>query len=426
MPEYAGGVVRLTVSDGPAQGTVHEFGGRATCLLGRSRDCDPRLPAEDDRVSRHHCLLDINPPDVRVRDFGSLNGTFVNGAEIGRRAPGQTPEQAARTAFPERDLHDGDELRIGRTTVRVTIVPAVPRMRPAPARSVDPVAGVPGYEVLSELGRGGQGVVHLAREHATGDLVALKILHPVVAATARAREQFLREITAIRDLRHPNIVRFRETGECGAAFYLVCDYCRHGSLDHLLERRGGTLPPDEAVAVTRQILDGLDHAHEHGGSGGGLVHRDVKPANILLAGLPGPGRAPVVRISDFGLAKAFDNAGLSGLTRTGDVAGTLAYMPRSQLVDYKYAKPEVDVWAAAATLYRMLTGTTPRNFPAGVDPIVVLLNKSAVSLRRRNRAVPRRLAQVIDEALVDRPQIAVTTAGEFRQRLDRAWPEEAS
>lgn len=88
-----------------------------------------------------------------------------------------------------------------------------------------------------------------------------------------------------------------------------------------------------------------------------------------------------VKIGDFGLAKAFDRAGLSGLTRTGAVAGTVRYMPRTQVVDYKYAKPEVDVWATAATLYRMLTGTTPRDFPPGTDPIVVLLRESAVPIR---------------------------------------------
>lgn len=95
-------------------------------------------------------------------------------------------------------------------------------------------------------------------------------------------------------------------------------------------------------------------------------------------------------------------------------------MPRSQLVNYKYAKPEVDVWATAATLYRMLTGSTPRDFPPSIDPVVVLLQQSAVPVRQRNPSVPRRLAQVVDEALIDHPRIVTTTADACRQALRKA------
>ncbi|MFD7087698.1 protein kinase [Streptomyces sp. NPDC059896] len=110
----------------------------------------------------------------------------------------------------------------------------------------------------------------------------------------------------------------------------------------------------------------------------------------------------------------------AGLTRTGTVAGTVAYMPRTQVVDYKYAKPEVDVWATAATLYRMLTGATPRDFPPGVDPLAVLLREPAVPVRDRGPSVPRRLARVIDEALIDSPRIVTTTADAFREALEEA------
>ncbi|MER5218508.1 protein kinase [Streptomyces sp. NPDC002838] len=283
------------------------FTERTTCLVGRADDCGPRLPADDMQVSQHHCLFDINPPDVRVRDFGSLNGTFVNGEEIGRRKPGETPEEGARTVFPERDLEHGDEIRLGRTLLRVEIV-AGQRVRTraycahcgrdaeqadrnregdivcASCRN-DPSDLVreltPGYEVVRELGRGGQGVVYLATHLDTGRQVALKVLLAQIAVQGRARASFLREIESNRALRHPNIVEFYDSGSYGAGFYLACEYCESGSLDDLLVAQGGTLTPDEAVPIVLQMLDGLHHAHT---AERGLVHRDIKPSNVLLAG----------------------------------------------------------------------------------------------------------------------------------------------
>ncbi|NUU20782.1 MAG: FHA domain-containing protein, partial [Streptomycetaceae bacterium] len=103
--------------------TEYVFEDRTTCLLGRADDCSPRLPNDEHHrtVSRHHCLLDISPPAARIRDFGSLNGTYVNETRIGRREPGQTPEEASASAFPEHDLADGDEIRLGETVFRVGI-----------------------------------------------------------------------------------------------------------------------------------------------------------------------------------------------------------------------------------------------------------------------------------------------------------------
>lgn len=455
--------VTLSVESGPSTGSEFSFDERTTCVVGRAADCSPRLPSGDMQVSRHHCLFDVNPPDVRIRDFGSLNGTFVNGEEIGRRKPDETPEEAALAAFPERDLADGDEVTLGQTRVRVGVAaktpvpaatvaycahcgrdvePAAPgregdilcdtcRTNPAPlvrrlltradedgaGAELSGLRGLRGYEAVRELGRGAQGVVHLARHQDTGRLMALKVLLAEVAVGERARAGFLREIEITSALRHRNIVSFRDSGSYGASFYLACDYCDGGTLQQLLDKRGGTLEPDEAVAITVQLLDGLAYAHTADTAPGqvpGLVHRDVKPSNVLF---DGAGASREVRIGDFGLAKAFDRAGLSGLTRTGVAAGTFAYMPRGQLVNYKYAKPEVDVWATAATLYRMLTGATPRDFPPTTDPVVVLLQQSAVPVRQRDPSVPRRLARVVDEALIDHPRIVTTTADEFRRAL---------
>jgi serine/threonine protein kinase len=176
------------------------------------------------------------------------------------------------------------------------------------------------------------------------------------------------------------------------------------------------------------VLDALVYAHHAAipsvqladgsvDSGRGLVHRDIKPQNILLAG---PGDPPVVKLADFGLAKAFDRAGFSGLTRTGAVGGSVAFMPRAQIVNYKFARPEVDVWATAASLYWTLTGHAPRNFPVGSDPVAVVLREPPVPIRERSSSIPPRLAAVIDAMLVDSPRLPGTSAEEFKHALLQA------
>src|SRR5688500_12905867 len=115
--------VILTVMQGANRGEEFVFSERTTCIVGRASDCSPRLVVKDNPrlVSRHHCLLDINPPDIRVRDFGSLNGTYVNGELIGKRDKDQTAEEGAALVLRERDLRDRDEIRILDTVFRVII-----------------------------------------------------------------------------------------------------------------------------------------------------------------------------------------------------------------------------------------------------------------------------------------------------------------
>jgi serine/threonine-protein kinase len=173
------------------------------------------------------------------------------------------------------------------------------------------------------------------------------------------------------------------------------------------------------------LLGGLEYAHSASvasvtASGEpvravGLVHRDIKPQNVLI-GTGGGDR--VYKIADFGLAKAFGLAGASDMTKTGATAGTPGFMCRQQVTNYKHAKPEVDVWGAAATLYYALTGFPPRDFPRGRDPWNVVIQTQPVPIAARGIKVPDRLARVIDEALPDRPRIRYQTSAEFRAALE--------
>ena len=122
-------------------------------------------------------------------------------------------------------------------------------------------------------------------------------------------------------------------------------------------------------------------------------------------------------MADFGLAKAFDAAGLSGQTRTGSVAGTPVFMPRQQVINFKYAKPDVDVWAMAATLYHILTGQFPRDFVRGKDPWQTVLQTDPVPIRKRDASIPQKLADVLDLALADKKGLHFKTATDFKRAL---------
>lgn len=454
-------VVRLDVVSGEASPPVSTFEERTTCVLGRADDCEPRVPNDEAHrtVSRHHCLLDINPPDARIRDFGSRNGTYVNGKKIGQREPGQTPQEAVAGHYPEHDLSDGDEIRLGPVTIRVGVQPAwdygqsrtrVLLARPCAccgletgdfldmagaggqnricvscredpeavarcllklARAGEPELGLLArYDLVHELGRGGMGAVYLMRHLSTAEETALKVMLPKSAGTPHGRARFLREATLASSLHHQNIVESYGTLAAAGAYCFTSQYCPGGSLAHLLVRSGGRLPVYEAISMIVPVLDGLDHAHRSG-----VVHRDLSPGNILLG--KASDSAMVPKVSDFGLGKLFDQAGLSGLTQTGYAAGKPSYVPRQQVINFRYAKPAVDVWAAAACLYRMLTGTSPRDFPPGRDVWHVVLDDPAVPIRQRDPAVPAGLADIIDWALHDAPEIGCQDAAELRDLL---------
>jgi eukaryotic-like serine/threonine-protein kinase len=442
-----GGHVELMLISGPLQGQRFVFDQRTTCLIGRGSDCNIVIPEPEERrvISRHHCVLDINPPDVRIRDLGSLNGTFLNGINIGQRASQEAASHDNAAQFSECDARDGDIVRVGTTEFRIRAIPEkvcetagasteafIPSdsIQPLerlfePARLGTRAAGaIEGYTLIRELGKGGMGAVYLAREKATGLEVALKFMLPRIAPTPQAQRAFLREIANSKALRHEHVVQLYDAGSSHGIFYFTLEYCDAGSIAQLIRRRG-PLPVEEAVGYGLQTLRGLNYVHsvpvgsvklKDGllGRGQGLVHRDIKPANLFLCSAAGGYRA---KVGDYGLAKAFDLAGLSGHTGTGEVGGTFQYMPRQQLRNYRDAGPEVDIWAVAASLYQMLTGHVPRDFRCGLDGWRVVLETKPIPILRRNPAIPPRLAEVLDHALLDDPVIGFQTAAEFEYAL---------
>jgi eukaryotic-like serine/threonine-protein kinase len=447
------GQVILTIIKGKLPGRQYKFDSRSTCIIDRKSDCNIQLPDDKDHrtISRYHCLLDINPPDIRIRDFGSKNGTYVNGEKIGQRAAHQSPEEGAKLNFPEYDLKSDDEIELGNTVFAVyidfdpeeikipdlsvgTIDHQLPKLSPnflsiiqrwlgwARDGNLD-LQAIRGYNIVKLLGKGGFGEVYLAQHYDTGKSIALKVMLPAITGNEKAAQRFLRETENTKVLQHPHVIQLIDYGFFEDIFFFTMEYCRGGTVADLMDKYGGKLPVDVAVPIILQVLNGLEYTHNaeipyvklrNGGfgKGRGLVHRDLKPSNILLDSRLGKVRA---KIADYGLAKAFDLAGLSGQTLTGSQAGTPAFIPRQQLLDFKYAQPAVDVWATAASLYNMLTGEFPRNFTG--EHFLAVLQNDPVPIRQRDPSIPARLAEVIDLGLREKPDIYFQSAAEFKSAL---------
>lgn len=452
------GKLSLAVSDGPRAGKVFVFDQHDTLLVGRMADCHVCLP-DDPYVSRHHFLLEVNPPDARVRDLGSLAGTYVNGQKHGGRERHETPKEGAMRVYPQVDLHDGDKIRVGKTVFQVHI--EVPAQVPTPVycqrchkdvssevnsarqgeyiceqcqkhiesnpeallavaldpevRRIQQAIYLADYDIGKQIGVGGMGAVYLVKHKRTGEQAAVKVLLSKVRVNDQAREQFLREIETTRKLNHPYIVQFLGSGAVGSIFYILLEYCAGGSVAHLMRQRGGQLSLDEARPILLQVLEGLAYVHAEG-----FVHRDLKPQNILLSGSPGQW---VARISDLGLAKSFEQAGLSGMTATGSFSGSFPFMPREQVVNFKRVRPVCDIWAMGATCYNILTGTYPRSQRPGQDPIDAILRNDIVPLRQRASHIPAPIAGVIDRALATIERDRYQHAGEMYEALLHAFAQ---
>ena len=398
--------VTLTVTQGPHRGEVFEFHEHDTFIVGRSRDAQFRLPFKDKALSRVHFMVEVNPPRCRLMDMASLNGTFVNG-------------QRATTT----DLGDGDTIKAGRTVIAVAIGQDAPT-GPAPADeslpgsaattvTLDvPIAApaIPRYRIERELGRGGMGVVYRARREADEAVVALKTITPAVVASGNAVARFLREAAVLRQLDHPNIVRFEEIGHDDGRLYFVMEYVPGADACALAKRYGGTLPIGRAVGLACQALEALEYAHAKG-----FVHRDIKPHNLLVAAARGRDR---LKLADFGLARTYQGSPLSGLTLTGQISGTPSYLAPEQITHFRQSQPPVDQYGLAATLYYLLTGRKVHDFPADAPrQLMMILQEDPVPIRTRRPDLPEELAAVIHRALARDPADRFPDAAAMRAAL---------
>jgi eukaryotic-like serine/threonine-protein kinase len=419
----------LTVTEGKYRGKEFVFDSRATCIMGRGDDCNIVIPDEYSTISRYHCLLDINPPNIRIRDFGSRNGTYINGRLIGKREEGQTPEEGIKLNLSEYDLEHNDTFKLGDCSLafQVNVInhQTVAYTPPKQEGFWDFVVGlfqranageanleaIKGYTLIKQLGKGGFGEVYLARHDAREELVALKVMLPQIATRTEMVNLFLREVKNSQALRHPNLVQLKDSCFADGLFFFTMEYCSGGTIADAMTKFGGKLPLEIAIPTILQVLDGLHYAHTEKG----LVHRDIKPDNIFINFTPE--EQVIVKLGDYGLAKAFNLAGLSGQTMTGSAMGTPFFMPRQQVLNFKYARPDIDVWAVAASFYNMLTGQYPRDLSGNEHPMFAILQTPPVPIRERDSSIPKPLAKLIDLALIDNPELCFQSALEFQQAL---------
>jgi hypothetical protein len=273
-----------------------------------------------------------------------------------------------------------------------------------------PPVAPPGYEILGELGRGGMGVVYLARNKLMNRPEVLKVVNPQLLHEAGAAQRFLREIRSAARLSHPNIVTAYAALELAGLLVLAMEYVEGEDLAQLVKARG-PLPLTNACAYACQAAQGLQHAFERG-----MVHRDLKPQNLILSR---QGKKHLVKILDFGLAKATQEKGGPGhdLTGTGVMLGTPEYMAPEQTRDAARADIRADLYSLGCTLYFLLSGRPP--FQA--DSLYALLYahqaREAVPLHQSRQDVPAELAAVVAKMMAKDPARRYQKPAEVAQAL---------
>lgn len=431
--------VTLRVVAGPQTGRVFTFDQHDTFMIGRSEDAQFCLP-HDRFFSRHHCILEIAPPQCFLRDLGSTNGTFVNGIRVdtahlkpGDRIQGGETVLEVEVAADQPPQGTGASGKFQKTEPSLITIQCLNCGLPTDTEASHPDAKlsyvcdacrdklkknpqpIPHYQMMRVLGQGGMGSVMLARSERDGRAVAIKTLLPEVAVSDQSLKRFMREIEVASSLRHPNIVSYIEHGTHNGIVYLVTEYVSGMDASKLAKSKGGRLKYPEVAKIIEQTLSALDFAHSLG-----FVHRDIKEQNILVDGsFPNY----LAKLTDFGLSKSYKQTGMSGVTMVGDVAGTIAYMPPEQVRDFKEVRPPSDIYAVGMTAYSLITGAHALDIGpnAGISETVkAIFEKPIIPIASRVPEVPIRVSAVFETALAKRIDLRWRSAGEMREALLRA------
>ncbi len=259
------------------------------------------------------------------------------------------------------------------------------------------------YHVDREIGRGGMATVFMAQDPKHGRPVAIKVLHPHLAA-ALGSERFLREIQIAARLQHSHIVPLYDSGQGEGLLYYVMPYIEGESLRQRLQRET-QLPLDDALQIGRAVAAALDYAHRHN-----VVHRDIKPENVML-------HEGAAMVTDFGIAKAVTAAASDNLTQTGTAVGTPAYMSPEQAGGEAELDGRSDIYSLGCVVYEMLAGRTPFTGPTAQSIIAQCFAEAVPPLRPLRDTVPDGVERAVLRALAKVPGDRFSTAAQFAQAL---------
>ncbi len=292
-------------------------------------------------------------------------------------------------------------------------------LKPEPPRDPTYLARYGPYDIMRVLGAGATGVVLLAHELALERRVALKLMRPQQRGDSDARRRFLFEARAVARLTHPNIVTIHAVGEEQRMPFIAMEFLKGGSLADLVDDEA-PLEPLQAAEICHDILVALAHAHENG-----IIHRDVKPANVLF-----PDRGRPAKLADFGLARIVSADALR--TQEGVISGTPSYMSPEQVAGEKDLGIRTDLFSVGVVLFELLTGALPFQGKSVWAVMQAIREVPTPDPRELRPSVPTELAEVVYRALEKEPSRRFLTAHEFAQRLhgflDRAasGPEETT
>jgi len=266
------------------------------------------------------------------------------------------------------------------------------------------------YELDTEIGRGGMGIVYRARDRRLKRQVAIKVLPPELAFRGEIRSRFLREAETAAQLNHPNIVDIYTVDEVEGLVFFVMAYISGDNLAKRLHERG-VLDPDETRRIVREVADALAYAHERG-----VVHRDIKPDNIILDGESG---RPMV--TDFGIARAVTESGDSRLTATGMAIGTPAYMSPEQAAGERQIDGRSDLYSLGVVAYQMLCGEPP--FAATSTPAMLVkhISERPTPIEQRRTGVAHDLARAVMMLLEKDPAHRFPSAAALVAALDTGY-----
>src|SRR5437588_1554358 len=279
--------------------------------------------------------------------------------------------------------------------------------------SLGPGSTFAGCRLEAVAGRGGMGVVYRGTQLVLGRPVAVKAIAPELAEDPSYRERFKRESQLAASIDHPHVIPVYEAGEWDGMLYLIMRWVEGTDLRAMLSSSGG-LPPARAVRLLRPVASALGAAHQRG-----LVHRDIKPGNVLIAPCDDE-REEDVYLTDFGIARR--SASQSGMTSTGMLVGTVDYMAPERISGGK-GDAASDIYSFGCMLFEALSGQLPFDRPTNVAKVFAHVNDPVPSVRTIAQEVPERLDQIVRQAMAKRPEERFSSAGALTRALGEALDE---